>query len=134
MNRDSLRTPLKQVRGLGSAKSGVHHFLIERLTGLALVPLGLWFVISLLGRLLDGKTSSLAQWLQSPLTAALLALFVIFSFLHSKVGVQVIIEDYVHSHKKRAFLLLLNQISHILLGLITIMALVKLHFLPPVVL
>ncbi len=134
MKHDPLRTPLKRVRGLGSAKSGVHHFLVERLTGLALVPLGLWFMISLLGRMLDGKVASLVLWLESPINTALLMLFIIFGFWHSKSGVQVIIEDYVHSPKKMIFLSLLNKSLHILLVAITLLAVFNLHFKPPVVL
>jgi succinate dehydrogenase / fumarate reductase membrane anchor subunit len=128
-----LRTRIKNVRGLGSAKSGVHHFLMERLTALALIPLGLWFVISILGRLLDGKIASLVLWLESPFTAALLALFIAFSFMHSAGGIQVIIEDYVHCPKKRIFLILFSKGLHILLGLLTLLAIANLHFKPPVV-
>lgn len=134
MKNGDLQTPLKRIRGLGSARSGVHHFLLERLTGLALVPLGLWFMISILGRLLDGKVSSLVLWLESPLTAALLMLFIGFSFLHSNAGIQVIIEDYVHHGKKRTALLLFSKTLHLLLGLVTLLAVLNLHFKPPVVL
>lgn len=133
-NNAPLRHSLKNARGLGSAKSGVHHFLTERLTGLALIPLGLWFVINVLSRLLDGKVTSLVLWLESPLTATFLALFVVFSFVHSAYGIQVIIEDYVSCHKKRIALLLLNKALHILLAVITVLAVINLHFKPPVVL
>lgn len=133
-NNAPLRHSLKNARGLGSAKSGVHHFLTERLTGLALIPLGLWFVINVLSRLLDGKVTSLVLWLESPLTATLLALFVVFSFVHSAYGIQVIIEDYVSCHKKRIALLLLNKALHILLAVVTVLAVINLHFKPPVVL
>jgi succinate dehydrogenase / fumarate reductase membrane anchor subunit len=132
MNNQEFRSPLKNVRGLGSAKSGVHHFIIERLTALALIPLGLWFVISILGKLLDGKVSSLVLWLESPFNTILLALFVFFSFWHSMGGVQVIIEDYCH--KWRIPLLLINKTSHILLGAMTLLAVISLHFQPAVVL
>ena len=128
------RSKLKQVRGLGSAKSGTQHFITERLTGLALIPLGLWFVISILGRLLDGTPASLVLWLESAWTTAFLLLFIVFSFIHSAGGVQVIIEDYVHGHKKRIILLLLNKSLHLVLGLVTIMAVITLHFKPPMVL
>jgi succinate dehydrogenase / fumarate reductase membrane anchor subunit len=105
---------------------------VERLTGLALIPLGLWFVISILGRLLDGKVTSLVLWLESPLTAALLGLFVVFSFWHSAMGVQVIIEDYIHNTRNRFLALLLSKTLHLLLAVITVLAIVNLHFQPPV--
>jgi succinate dehydrogenase / fumarate reductase membrane anchor subunit len=133
-HRHDLRSPLAKVRGLGSAKSGVQHFLVERLTGLALIPLGLWFVVSLLGNLLDGRVASLVLWLESPFVAVFLALFIIFSFVHSAFGVQVIIEDYCHHHGRRIALLLLNKTLHLVLGLLAIFAILNLHFQPPVVL
>lgn len=134
MSDKHLQTPLARVRGLGSARSGTHHFLVERLTGLALVPLGLWFVFGLLGTLLDGKVSTLVSWLDSPLNAALMLLFSVFGFIHSASGVQVIIEDYVHGAFARPALLILNKALHILLGLLCVMAIANLHFMPPVML
>ncbi len=132
MKKDHLRSALSQSRGLGSAKSGVHHFMVERLTALALIPLGVWFVASLLHHILDDTANSLVLWVQSPINAVLFALFIIFSFVHSSSGVQVIIEDYVACKTKLIVLLLLNKTLHIVLGLATLMALFNLHFLPAV--
>lgn len=124
-----LRTNLSQARGLGSAKSGTATFIAERLTALALIPLGLWFVVNLLTLLLDGDIGALPLWLKSPLDAAFLALFIVFSFWHSKLGVQVIVEDYIHKPLWRNSLLLLNLAAHILFGLICLMAVFQLHYL-----
>lgn len=126
---NEFQTPLARARGWGSAKSGVHHFLVERLTGLALVPLGLWFVVSLLSCLLDGRVATLVSWLDSPINAGLMALLIVMGFLHSSGGVQVVIEDYVKCSMARPALLLVNKTLHILLGLLSLMAIFNLHFM-----
>lgn len=133
MDNSKLQTPLAKARGHGSAKSGVHHFLVERLTGLALIPLGLWFVLNLLTSLLDGRVTSLVGWLDNPLNAVFMTLFVIFSFIHSSCGVQVIIEDYIKCGTGRPILLIVNKAAHILFGLVSLMAIFNLHFMHSVV-
>lgn len=133
MSKSKLESPLAKARGHGSAKSGVHHFLVERLSGLALIPLGLWFALSLLCCLLDGSVTSIVAWLDSPLSAALMTLFIVFSFVHSTSGVQVIIEDYVSGQLSRPILLILNKTLHILFGLLCLMAIFNLHFMHSVV-
>lgn len=91
----SIRTPLARVRGLGTAKDGTHHFWLQRLTAIALVPLTIWFVITLVCAL-GMSRPELAKWMRSPSSAAPLALFLIAGFWHLKLGLQVVIEDYVH--------------------------------------
>jgi len=91
----SLRTPLGQVRGLGAAKDGTQHWWLQRLTAIALVPLTIWFVISLL-QVFGMSRPQVAQWIRSPSTAAPMALFLVAAFWHLKLGLQVVIEDYVH--------------------------------------
>jgi succinate dehydrogenase / fumarate reductase membrane anchor subunit len=91
-----LRSPLKNALGLGSARSGSHHFIVQRLTAVALVLLGLWFVWTVLGLLrLDyaGAHALVAQ----PCNAVLLLAFVVTVFWHAQLGLQVVIEDYVHT-------------------------------------
>ena len=129
-----LRSDLHNARGLGSAKSGTAHFIAERLTALALIPLGLWFVANLLTLIVDGDPSALGSWLQSPFSAAFLALFILFSFWHSKLGIQVIIEDYIHKPFCRNSLLILSSAAHILFGLLCLMAIFQLHFSAEVIL
>ena len=94
MNAD-LQTPLKRVRGLGSAKYGTHHFLVQRLTALALVPLGIW-VIFLALTILHADYAHARAIVQQPFAAVWLAAFVIVSFWHAQLGLQVVVEDYVH--------------------------------------
>lgn len=91
-----LRTPLKTVRGLGSARGGTHHFIVQRITAVALVPLALWFVwiaLSLIHLDYAGARALIAH----PCNALLLAAFVLAVFWHAQIGLQVVIEDYVHT-------------------------------------
>jgi succinate dehydrogenase / fumarate reductase, membrane anchor subunit len=91
-----LRSPVARVRGLGSAKDGTHHWWLQRITAVALVPLVVWFVVSLLRFSLVGQTSARA-WLASPITMTMLILAIAVGFWHAALGVQVVIEDYVHA-------------------------------------
>ena len=91
-----LMTPLARVLGTGSAKEGTGHWWWQRLTAIALVPLGLWFVVSLL-TLVGSDHGAAVQWLRSPLQAALMVLFVAVAFWHAILGLQVVVEDYVHA-------------------------------------
>jgi len=95
-NEGNYRTPLKRVRGLGSAKEGIHHFVIQRMTAVALVPLVLW-VIWLSLRLLHADYAQARALVHDPVNATLLLAFVIALFWHAQLGVQVVIEDYVHT-------------------------------------
>ena len=97
---DTLRSPLGRVRGLGSAKEGTHHWWQQRLTAVALVPLSVWLIYSLLG-LSSADYVEFAGWLQSPLNATLMVLTVALLFQHANLGLQVVIEDYVPSHAAR---------------------------------
>jgi succinate dehydrogenase / fumarate reductase membrane anchor subunit len=91
------RTPLKNVRGLGSAKDGTHHFIVQRVTALALIFLSAWFVYFLVG-LMGADYLSATDAVTKPWNAVLLIAFLVASFWHAQLGMQVIIEDYVHSH------------------------------------
>ena len=91
-----LQTPLKRVSGLGSAKSGTHHFIIQRVTAVALIPLVVW-AIWLALTLLHADYAQARALLHQPANALLLTAFVIASFWHAQLGVQVVIEDYVHT-------------------------------------
>jgi len=91
-----LQTPLGQVRGLGSAKEGTEHFWHQRITGLALVPLTIWFAVSI-ACLAGADHNAVIDWLASPMVAVLVILFLGVGFYHLKIGVQVVIEDYIHS-------------------------------------
>ena len=90
----SLSTPLAKARGLGSAKSGTHHWIAQRLTAIALIPLSIWFVFSLVC-MTELNYQTAIEWIQSPLSAVFLLLFIIAMFHHAQLGVQVVIEDYI---------------------------------------
>jgi succinate dehydrogenase / fumarate reductase membrane anchor subunit len=92
-----LRTPLKRVKGLGASGGGTGHWWAQRLTAIALVPLTLWFawtVLSLVGQDAFVARARLAE----PVTGMLLVAYIVAVFWHTQLGLQVIIEDYIHSH------------------------------------
>ena len=123
----SMRTPLGRVRGLGSARSGTRDFWLQRVTAIASVPLtiaGVVLVISLTGR----SYPALKQILASPLVAVPLLLFILATVVHMKIGVQIIIEDYVYEKKQKLTLLMLNIFFAVAIGLACTYAILKLSF------
>ena len=96
MSAADLQTPLKRVRGLGSAKDGTRHFVVQRVTALALIPLCVWAIFLALS-LVHADYSAACAMLHHPFAAVWLAAFVIAAFWHAQLGLQVVIEDYVHT-------------------------------------
>jgi succinate dehydrogenase / fumarate reductase membrane anchor subunit len=90
-----LRNPLKNARGLGAAREGTGHFIAQRLTAIALAPLSIWFLVAAVG-LVDGGYAESRVFLAQPWNAALMAAFVIALFHHARLGLEVVIEDYIH--------------------------------------
>jgi succinate dehydrogenase / fumarate reductase membrane anchor subunit len=123
----NLSSPLRQVLGLGPARSGVHHWWLQRLTSLALVPLGIWFMVSLLA-LPSFDHPTVLAWMGHSWTALLLILFVLIGARHSQLGLQVIIEDYVHSPGAKTLLLVGIGFAHVLLGAAGVFAVLKVAF------
>ncbi|MBV9911359.1 MAG: succinate dehydrogenase, hydrophobic membrane anchor protein [Sinobacteraceae bacterium] len=122
----SLRTPLGRVTGLGSARNGVHHWWLQRLTSIALVPLAIWFTVSLLSlHALDHVT--VVAWMAQSWTALLLVLFVLVGTWHSQLGVRVVIEDYVHGGGK-TLLLVVVTFLHGLVAVAGTFAVLKVAF------
>lgn len=117
----SLRTPLSEARGLGSAKEGVGHWWNQRLTAIALVPLTLWFgfSVALLG---TADYYTVVDWIAHPVNAVLLTLMLAVGFWHGALGIQVVIEDYVATEWKKITLLLLVQFAAAVLALAGIFA------------
>lgn len=91
-----LRTPLKRVQGLGSGRNGTGHFWVQRLTALALVPLVIWIVVLVLG-LIGQDAFVVRARLAEPFTGMLLVAFIAATFWHAQLGLQVVIEDYIHT-------------------------------------
>ena len=109
MDQNSLRTPLSRARGLGSAHEGVGNFIKERATSVALVPLSLWAVCGPALKIAPAGYGGAVVFLQSPVEAVLAALTIFVSALHMKLGMQVIVEDYVHHPRSKLPVLLLNS-------------------------
>lgn len=95
-NHADLQTPLKRVRGWGSARSGTHHFVVQRITAVALIPLVIWIVWLTLA-LMHSDYAHARETLHHPVQALLMIVFVAAAFWHAQLGVQVVIEDYVHT-------------------------------------
>ena len=124
---DSMRTPLKNVRKLGSAKEGTDHFWHQRVTSVAsliLFPFAIWLVMSLIG----ADHGTVKRTLGNPIVAMLLMLFIVTNIIHMRLGMQVIIEDYVHGEGSKMALLMLNTFFSILVGLACVFAILKLSF------
>ena len=124
MTDRGLRTPLARVRGLGSAKGGTHHFWLQRLTAIALIPLTLWFALSM-ASLATADLPAVLAWMRSPLSATLMLSFLLAGFWHMKLGLQVVIEDYVHGPFAKHLLLLLVTFVSFSLGAGAIFAVLK---------
>lgn len=120
----SLRTPLAHVRGLGSAKGGTHHWWMQRVTSIALVPLVLWFAFSML-RYSRVEYEVFQHWLSNPINAGLMVTFLVTVFYHAKLGMQVIYEDYVRPEWVMYLTLLVTQFVLFLLGAISIISVLK---------
>jgi succinate dehydrogenase / fumarate reductase, membrane anchor subunit len=123
----NFRTPLSRVRGLGPAKTGTGHFWHQRLTALANVPLTIGFVIILVSLLGRGH-AAVVQILSSPLVAIVMLLFVGSITYHMKLGMQVIIEDYVHDEKWKLAAIIANLFFAIAVAAVCAYALLKLSF------
>lgn len=123
----SLTTPLRQVLGLGSARSGVHHWWLQRLTSIALVPLSIWFAVSLI-TLPSLGYATLVVWMSQSLTALLLILLVLTATWHSRLGVQVVVEDYVHTPGTRALTMVLVNFLHVFIAAAGVFAILKVAF------
>jgi succinate dehydrogenase / fumarate reductase membrane anchor subunit len=123
----SVRSPLARVRGLGSAQHGVGDWWMQRVTAIALVPLSLWFVASVIS-LVGADYLTVARWMGSPVNAVILILLLLAMFRHAQLGLRVVIEDYVHHEgAKIAMLLLVNAVLAIL-AVGSILSILKLVF------
>ncbi len=121
------RTALGRVRGLGSAKEGVHHWWAQRLTAIALIPLSLWFVAGLI-KAVNGGYAAAAQWLARPMSAVMAVLLLIALFHHTQLGLQVVIEDYVHHEGTKLALVVAVKLVSFLLAAVGIFAVLHLSF------
>jgi succinate dehydrogenase / fumarate reductase membrane anchor subunit len=121
-----LRTPLARARGLGSAKDGVHHWWIQRLTAIALIPLVVWFAISLV--MMTGADYAVVRaWIGSPLVMVLLILTIGIGLHHGQLGLQVVWEDYTDG-ALRVVMIVLTKFIAVVFGLGAIVAIMRIGF------
>ena len=123
----NLRTPLSVARGLGSAKDGTHHFWMQRLTAVALVPLNLWFVAAVLG-VANADYQSAVAWVKSPINSTLLLAMIVALFYHAQLGMQVVFEDYIHTEWLKIATQILLRFATALLALAAILAVLRVAF------
>lgn len=123
----SIRTPYARVQGLGSAKEGVGHFIAQRLSAAALIPLFLIFIAFVIS-IADADYETFKARISSPLMATPLLLLILTGFYHMRIGVQVVIEDYIHKHGTKLLLLALNTFWAVGGALLCIYSVLKLSF------
>lgn len=123
----SLRSPIGRVLGHGAAKEGVAHWWSQRVTSVALVFLGLWFIAALLS-LDDLSYTLVTAWLAKPVNAVLMTLLIATTVYHSLLGVQVVVEDYISGKGAKVVVLLISKFLHVALGALGIFAILKIAF------
>jgi succinate dehydrogenase / fumarate reductase membrane anchor subunit len=124
MSAPRLRTPLSRIEGLGAARAGTRHFWHQRATAVALVPLSIWFVASALAYV-GADQGAVAAYFAQPVNAVLMFLFVVAAAYHMALGLQVIVEDYIHNEGQRIALLLLTQFAAWAIGAACAFALIR---------
>lgn len=129
MQTSNFSSKLGKVRGLGSAKHGVSHWWLQRLTAVAMIPLCLWFISAIISVLISPDVMTVAKWFSSSVNAISLVLFLIALFFHAKLGLQVVIEDYIKCPYTKYSLLFANIFFCFGGVAICIIAVLKLHFL-----
>ncbi len=122
-----MRSHLGRARGLGSTNEGVHHWRWQRITGISLVPLALWFVFSMIG-LIGADLTAVKTWVGSHGNPVLLILLIITMFYHAQLGLHVVIEDYVHGQAIKTSSLFFIKATAVLCGMSCIFAVIRLTF------
>jgi succinate dehydrogenase / fumarate reductase membrane anchor subunit len=124
-----LRTPLAKIEGLGSAKAGTLHFWHQRMTAVALIPLSIWFAASALAYV-GADQGAVAAYFADPINAVPMFLFIVAATYHMSLGLQIVIEDYVHNEGQKIALLLLNRFAAWAIGAASAFALVRMALHP----
>ena len=120
----ALQSPIGRARGLGSAHDGAHHWWMQRVSAVLLVPLTLWFAVSI-ASLAGADYLTVAAWVHQPWVAVALIIYFSALFYHSQLGVQVVIEDYIHGPKTKLISMLLMKLVHLVLGVATVLAVLR---------
>ncbi len=124
---DILRSPLGRVRGLGSAHAGSAHWWAQRLTATALVPLTLWFIYSVI-RFSTASHQAVHDWLSAPGPMVMMLALVAITFHHLQLGLQVVIEDYVHEEPAKTACLVLSKTLCWLMAIVCVVSVLKIGF------
>ena len=119
-----LRSPLSKAIGHGSAKHGFSHWWWQRLSAVALIPLTLWFVYSVI-TLINSEYAVVIAWLSSPIKASLLLLFILVALFHAQTGLQVVIEDYIHCKCVNLASLIAVKFISVLLAVVSVISIFK---------
>ena len=122
-----MRSKLSRARGLGAAKSGIHHWWAERVTAIALVPLTIYFVYAVL-HLLGAPQAAVHQFVANPVNTVLLLALVAMTFHHMQLGLQVVLEDYMSSKSGQSIAILLTKAVALLLGLLSAVSILRMAF------
>lgn len=122
-----MQSHLARARGLGSTNEGVGHWWMQRLTGIALIPLTLWFIYSAV-QMSGASHAEFTTWVGTHGNPVLLILLIIAIFHHGQLGLQVVIEDYIHSEGPKVALLVLTKFAAIFIGACSIFAVLRLTF------
>jgi len=120
----SLRSPLSKAVGLGSAKHGFSHWWWQRVTAIALIPLTLWFAYSIIC-LMGASYDAVTAWLSSPMNASIMLIFVLTALFHAQTGLQVVIEDYVHTKWVNLTLLLIIKFAAVVMAVLSVISVFK---------
>jgi succinate dehydrogenase / fumarate reductase, membrane anchor subunit len=123
----SMQSPLGRARGLGSAKNGTHHWWMQRVTAVALIPLCLWFAIAMI-KMTGASHGDAIAWVQAPFNAIMLLLLIGATFYHMQLGLQVVIEDYVHGEGAKIVLLMAQKLASFALAVAAGFAVLKIAF------
>jgi len=123
----SLRSPLGRVRGMGSARSGTHHWWMQRVTSVALLPLTLWFVVSMISLAGTSYLETLL-WIAQPMNAVLMLVLVGLTFHHMAAGLQTVVEDYVRAEFRRMAMILIIKAACLLMALACAFAVLRIAF------
>ena len=120
-----MRTPLSRVRGLGSAKKGTEHFWLQRVTALANIPLAVFFVSAMVAHA-GADYLTVTAFLSRPIVALVMLLLILSMVWHMRLGLQIVIEDYIHDHTVKILALILNTFFALAVGTASVLAILKL--------
>lgn len=123
----NLRTSIDRFRGLSTGKEGVNHWWMQRVSAIALTPLTLWFLISLLG-VIGADYETVVAWIGKPFNTVLLIALLVGVFYHAMLGLQVVIEDYIHVEGSKVLSLLVMKFALLLLGGAAVLAVLRIAF------